>query len=375
MSERHDVIVLGVGGTGSAAVAQLADRGVDVLGLERYDVPHDGGSVNGLLRPLRLTDIEDPADVSLLRRAETLWRDLEADHDRRLLYRTGSIDTGPRGRSLVEEAKLACEEHDLEYELLSGEGLTDRYPAYRLPNGYETVYQPEGGFLRPAECVVAHVNRAHRLGATIRARERVVNWRPLDGGVRVETDHDAYEADRLVVTAGAWTPAFVDALDGIVTSERQVLTWLQPETPGHFARDRFPIWRVQTPSDLFYGYPTDSAPGATFGRSTNRNEVRDPDAFEHEPTQADERPLREFAREYFPAGAGPTMRMESGLAITTPDDRLLVDTLPEHPQVAIGVGPSESGFAYASVLGEILADLTLEGETDHDVERFSIDRA
>ncbi|MFC4542683.1 N-methyl-L-tryptophan oxidase [Halosolutus amylolyticus] len=374
MTDRYDAIVVGVGGMGSATVAHLADRGADVLGLERYDVPHGYGSSHGITRIIRLAYYEGADYVPLLRRADDLWTDLEADHDRQLLYRTGSIDAGPAGDPLVEGSKRSCEEHDLEYEHLSSAELSDRYPGYGLPEDYEAIYQPDGGFLVPEQCIVAHVERAHRAGATIRARERVVDWRPTADGVRVETDHDEYEADRLVITAGAWAARFVDALDGIAVPERQVLAWLQPREPDRFAPDRFPVWNLQVPEGRFYGFPVHGVPGFKFGRYHHREETVDPDAFEREPTQADERLLREFAETYFPDGAGPTMRLKTCLFTNTPDDHFVLDTLPDHPQVAVAAGFSGHGFKFASVIGEIMADLALEGETDHPIGMFSLDR-
>ncbi|AEH38158.1 N-methyl-L-tryptophan oxidase [Halopiger xanaduensis] len=376
MSDRYDAIVLGVGGTGSATVAHLAERGVDVLGLERYDVPRGYGSSRGIARSFRLADAEEPASVPLVRRAEELWADLEADHDRQLLYRTGSIDAGPPDDPLVDGAARAFEEHDLEYERLSSAALSERYPAYQLPDDYEAIYQPDGGYLVPEECLVAHVNRAHQAGATIRARERVVDWRPLeDGGVRVETDRDTYEADRLVVTAGAWTARFVEPLADVLVPEREVLARFQPEEPAHFEPDRFPVWSLQVPEGRFYGFPVHGVPGFTVGRyHHHREEAVDPDAFEREPTQADERLLRDFAERYFPAVAGPTMRLETCLFANTPDERFVLDTHPDHPQVVVGAGFSGHGFTFAPVVGEILADLAVDGETDREIEPFSIDR-
>ncbi|TYL38426.1 N-methyl-L-tryptophan oxidase [Natronococcus pandeyae] len=374
MNDRYDAIVIGVGGMGSATAAHLADRGADVLGLERYDIPHDYGSSHGITRMIRLAYAEHPAYVPLLRRAYDLWEALEAEHDRQLLYRTGSVDAGPAGGPLVEGSKRSCEEHDLEYEPLSSAELTDRYPGYQLPEEYEAVYQPDGGYLVPEQCIVASVDQAHRAGATIRARERVVDWRPTRDGVRVETDHDTYEADRLVITAGAWAARFVDALEAVAVPERQVLAWLQPREPDRFRPDRFPVWNLQVPEGRFYGFPIHDVPGFKIGRYNHREKTVDPDAFEREPTQEDERLLRSFAERYFPEGAGPTMRLQTCLFTNTPDDHFVLDTLPDHPQVAVGAGFSGHGFKFASVIGEILADLALEGETDHPIEMFSLDR-
>ncbi|AXR77107.1 N-methyl-L-tryptophan oxidase [Natrarchaeobaculum sulfurireducens] len=374
MSDRYDVIVLGVGGMGSAAAAHLADRGADVLGLERYDIPHSYGSSHGHSRIFRLAYHEHPGYVPLLERAAELWDELDAEHDRQLLYRTGSITAGPADGDLVGGARRSCETHDLEYDHLSSAALADRYPGYQLPASYEAIYQPDGGFLVPEQCTVAHVNRAQRAGATIRARERVVDWRPTDDGVRVETDYGPYEADRLVVTAGAWAARFIDALEGVLEPERQVLAWLQPDDPDQFAPDRFPVWVLENPDGLYYGFPVHHVPGFKFGRYHHRQEVVDPDAFEREPTQADERLLRGFAEEHFPDAAGPTLRLSTCLFTNTPDEHFVLDRLPDHPQVVVGAGFSGHGFKFASVVGEILADLALEGETDHEIGTFSLDR-
>ncbi|ELY65416.1 N-methyl-L-tryptophan oxidase [Natronococcus jeotgali] len=374
MSDRYDAVVLGVGGVGSAATAHLAARGADVLGLERYDIPHGYGSSHGRSRMFRLAYAEDPAYVPLAKRAAELWTDLEEGSGRQLFYRTGSVDAGPADGEVVTGSRRSCEDHGLAYEELTSAELTERYPGYRLPEGYEAVYQPDGGFLEPEACTVAHVERAHREGATIRARERVVDWRPTDDGVRVETDHDGYEADRLVVTAGAWTGRFVDVLESVLVPERQVLAWFQPTEPDYFERERFPVWNIEVPEGRYYGFPVHDVPGIKLGRYNHREEVVDPDAFEREPTQTDERLLREFAERYVPDGAGPTVGLRTCLFTNTPDDDFVLDTLSERPRVVVGAGFSGHGFKFASVLGEILADLALEGETDHPIEPFAIDR-
>jgi sarcosine oxidase len=224
----YEAVVVGVGGMGSAAVAHLAARGVDVLGIERFDVPHANGSSHGETRIVRAAYGEGAAYVPLVARAYELWRDLESTASERLLTVTGSVTAGPPGDDLVPDAVAACEAHDLAHEVVGGATLTDRYAALSVPASYRAVVQPDGGFLAAERCVAAHVDRAHAAGAEVHGRERVVDWRaPESGGpVRVTTDRGTYVADHLVVAAGAWTGRVCPALGDALTPERQVQAWL-----------------------------------------------------------------------------------------------------------------------------------------------------
>src|SRR3954453_3358461 len=115
---RYDAIVVGVGGMGSAAPHHLARRGRRVLGLERYDVPHEMGSSHGITRIIRLTYYEHPSYVPLLRRAYELWDELEAAAGEQLFYRTGSIDAAPEGNWVFEGSLRTAVEHGLAHEVL-----------------------------------------------------------------------------------------------------------------------------------------------------------------------------------------------------------------------------------------------------------------
>ena len=172
--ERYDVVVVGVGGMGSAAAYHLARRGKRVLGLERFDVPHELGSSHGLTRIIRLGYFEHPDYVPLLRRAYELSRELEQEAREQLLYVTGIIEGGER---IYEGALRSCLDHDLPHEAIDGREVARRFPAYRLPDDFPVVFQPDGGFVLPERSIVAHAAGALANGAVVRARERVLEWR------------------------------------------------------------------------------------------------------------------------------------------------------------------------------------------------------
>ncbi|SFH04266.1 sarcosine oxidase [Halopelagius inordinatus] len=375
MTERYDCIVVGVGGMGSATAFHLAERGADVLGLERYDIPHEMGSSHGVTRIIRKAQYEDPAYVPLVRRAYDLWAELEERTGRELLHVTGGIDAGPPESEVFAGSVRSCEEHDIDHEVLSADEVNDRFPGYDLPAGHRAVYQPDGGFLVPEQSIIAHVEAAQEAGAEVRARESVVDFAPLpDGGVRVTSEKATYEADRLVVAAGAWARELVPELSELAVPERQVLAWLRPRTPEQFDASNFPVFVHAADDGHYYGFPRHDVPGFKFGKFNHFGETVDPDTMNREPRREDEEMLRAYAERYFPDGAGPTMRLATCMFTNTPDDHFVLDTLPDHPQITVGAGFSGHGFKFASVVGEVLADLALDGETDHDVGLFGLDR-
>jgi len=374
LSKHYDVIVIGVGGVGSAATYYLARRGKRVLGLERFDIPHTMGSSHGHTRIIRLAYYEHPSYVHLLRRSYELWRDIQKRSKEQLLHITGSIDAGPENSWVFQGSWQSCKIHDLPHEVLDGTELRQRFPGYRFPREIMSVLQPEGGFLKPERCIVSYVMGALASGAEIHGREQVLDWQPYAGGVRVRTDRGTYEADRLVITAGAWASTQLPILQHLAIPERQALAWLQPYNPDLFLPENFPVFNVLVEEGRYYGFPIYSVPGFKFGRYHHLQENVDPDTIDREPNAADDAILRQFAERYFPEGAGHTMSMAICMFTNTPDSHFLMDEHPEYPQVVFASPCSGHGFKFVSVLGEIMADLADRGETRHDIDLFRLKR-
>ncbi|MDR7555576.1 MAG: N-methyl-L-tryptophan oxidase [Armatimonadota bacterium] len=370
----YDVVVIGVGGMGSAAVYHLARRGARVLGLEQFDIPHDRGSSHGVTRIIRLAYFEDPAYVPLLRRAYALWHELQHRYGEPLLYITGAIDAGLPGSVTVEGSLRSCAVHHLPHEVLDAATLGRRYPGYRLAPEMVAVYQPDGGFVLSERAIVAHVMLAQAAGAEVHARERVLSWDPDGGQVVVRTDRAVYRARRLVVTAGPWAGRLVPRLAALAVPERQVLLWAQPRRPELFRLGAFPVFNLEAPEGRFYGFPIFGVPGVKIGKYHHRHERVDPDAVSREVTAEDEAVVREGLRRYFPEADGPTMAMKTCLFTNSPDEHFIVDRLPEAPQVCVAAGFSGHGYKFCSVMGEILADLALDGASAFDLRLFRATR-
>lgn len=372
--EKYDVIVLGIGGMGSAALYHLAKRGQRVLGLERFDIPHAMGSSHGVNRIIRLAYYEDPAYVPLLRRAYQLWRELQAEAGEQLLHVTGSIDASAEDGDVFQGSLRSCELYDLPHEVLTSAELHRRFPGFELPGDHRALYQPDGGFVLSERAIVAHVGGALAAGAVVRARETAVEWKLTASGVRVRTTNGEYEADRIVLTAGAWMGKLLPDLDRLFAPERQVLAWFQPLESARFTPATFPVFNLTVDEGRYYGFPVFGIPGFKVGRYHHFEEAIDPDHWRDEPGASDQAILRDFTAKYFPAAAGPVMTLKSCIFTNTPDEHFIVDRLHEEGRVIVASPCSGHGFKFCPVIGEILADLATEGSTRHDISLFRIDR-
>jgi sarcosine oxidase len=373
--ETYEAIVVGVGGMGSAAVYHLAQRGVRVLGLEQYDIPHDQGSSHGLSRIIRLAYFEHPSYVPLLHRAYELWWALEREAQERLLTITGSLDIGPVESPVFSGALQAAQEHALRHEVLDAAALHRRFPGYSLPAPLLGLYQPQGGLLDPERCIVAHVNGALQHGATVHGREAVQRWERQGTHLMVHTTRATYRTQRVILTAGAWMSQLTATAHGRFQAERQVMIWMQPREPAWFRLDAFPVFNMAVEEGTFYGFPIYRNPGFKCARWHHLEQVvHDPGTMDRGCHSADEVILRAFAQRYFPTGAGPTLSMRTCLFTNSPDTHFVIDVHPADSAVCIAGGFSGHGFKFCSVVGEILADLAQEGHTRHDIALFRATR-
>ncbi len=373
-AEHFDTIVVGVGGMGSATVHHLARRGQRVLGLEQFDVPHEMGSSHGVNRVIRLTYFEHPSYVPLLARAYALWRELEQAGGEQLLYVTGSIDAGAPDSFVVEGSMKSCAEHGLAHDVLTSAELTRRFPGFALPPEMMAVWQPEGGFVLSERCIVHHVWQAQAAGAEVRAREPVLDWQAERGGVTVRTPRGTYTAARVVFTAGAWSGSLLARLGAHAVPERQVMGWFQPAQPQLFTPDRFPVFNMLVPEGHYYGFPIYGIPGFKIGKYHHLRQDTAPDEVDRACHPEDEAALRDGAHQYMTGGMGATLAMKPCMFTNTPDGHFIMDRHPEHENVSIAAGFSGHGFKFCSVVGEIMADLALEGRTRHEIGMFGLGR-
>ena len=357
---RFEVIVVGLGAMGSAAAAHVAARGKRVLGLEQFQPAHDQGSSHGRSRVIRLAYFEHPAYVPLLRRAYELWRRLEGATGRELLRITGGLMIGAPESEVVAGSLRSAREHQLRHEMLEARDIRRRFPALTTQEGTVALYETEAGVVFPEEAIRAHLDVAADNGAQLHCDERVEGWHVLPSGtIEVRTAVATYEAARLILAPGAWAAALfkIDWLP--LEVEAQQLHWFRPHGgAAPFAPERFPVYIWDLGDGVqFYGFPAE-------------NDGRVKVAFFRSRVQG-ESAIRDALRPAIPALAAGTLIDTVACKYTlTPDQHFVIGLHPDWPNVTIASPCSGHGYKFASVIGEILADLALDGATQHPIELF-----
>jgi sarcosine oxidase len=364
-----DVAVVGLGAMGSAAVLALARRGRRVIGIDRFAPGHAFGSSHGTTRIIRLGYFEHPSYVPLLRRAYALWRELEAACGRPLLRTTGIAEIGPPDGTLVSGTLAAARLHELPHTVLAASDLMRRLP-FQVPDGYVGVLQPDGGILLPEPAIQAQLALALAAGAELRMGERVRGIAPVGEGVRISTDRGDVEAGAAIVAAGPWMKQLLPDLSLPLRVTRQVMAWFEPRQSELFAADRFPVFLLESPHGLHYGFPLDDL-GVKVAKHHHGDETVDPDTCDRAVSSADEAMIRAGLAAHLPAANGLLRTTRTCLYTMTPDHHFIIDRA---GPIVIASACSGHGFKFAPVVGEIVADLAMDGTTSYDVSRFRLDR-
>lgn len=373
--QTYDVIVAGVGAMGSAACWHLAQRGLRVLGLERFDLGHAMGSSHGLNRIIRLAYFEGSHYVPIVRRAHELWRETGDKAGLKLLHVTGSIDLAPEGFGPVESSLQSCLDYGLAHERLDRAAIAKRFPAFQLPEGHVGLWQPDGGFVASEKAIYAHVGLAQSKGAEIRTGEPMLDWRPTaDGGVEVTTERGTYSAGRLVITSGGWIADAVPELAKRVTTVRQAIGWFTTRKPELFREGAFPVFILSVEEGAFYGFPLYEHPGFKLGGPHFGREPMDPRDDDRTPSPRQVALIRECLRRYLPDAAGDPLTVKGCIYTVSPDEDFIIDAVPGAPQAVFASCCSGHGFKFASAIGEILADLTTDTPSPFDLAPFSLAR-
>ena len=371
MNTSFDVIVIGVGSMGSSACYHLSRDGHRVLGLEQFDISHEFGSHAGQSRIIRKAYFENADYVPLLGRAYQNWKILENETGVKVYHQTGLVYFGPRDHSLIEGVKQSASLYNIELNTFNAEEAAKQFPHFTIPTDFETVFEPDAGFVTPEKAIKLYAQQAIKNGALIRTHEQVLSWEKEGNNIVVNTDKNIYRCSKLIITAGAWAKKMIPALSGKLKITRQFVAWINPNRWDDFTLNNFPCWLLADDrrGGCYYGFPI--LPESEFGGPGGLKLAHhfpaletDPDHVNRKVTIEDEENLKYALNKYLPGCFESFLSYKICLYTNSPDEDFIIDKLPGYEdRVVIATGFSGHGFKFASVVGEIVSDLATKGAT------------
>jgi sarcosine oxidase len=374
MPRHHQVIVLGLGAMGSAAIYQLAKRGIDVLGLDQFAPPHELGSSHGETRITRLACAEGAQYYPLAKRSHEIWRELERELVVELLHQNGMLMIAAPGdhspahgvsnflRATVDVAKAS----GVSFELLSGSQVRQRFPAFRARNNDEAYYDQVSGFVRPERCIESQLIRARALGAALQVNETATRIEQTGQEVLVVTDKGEYRASQLIVAAGAYLPGLLRerGVKRNFTVTRQVLFWFKAGTKEHhrqFTPDKCPvfIWQLAGAS-IFYGFPSIGGLEDGVKVATECNTVTSASDVDRTVSPEEIRAMfNTYVAPTFPGLSRECVKAKVCLYTQVDGARFIIDRHPAHERIIIASPCSGHGFKHSAAIGELLARMAV----------------
>ncbi|MET7686965.1 N-methyl-L-tryptophan oxidase [Streptomyces sp. NPDC005483] len=362
------VAVIGAGSMGSQTMWRLAARGAEVIGYDRYAPGHDRGAAGGESRIYRAAHLGEPGYIPLLRLADRLWEQLQAETGRSLLRRSGSLVMGETASPSMRLLLSTSAAHGLDHEVLDREELARRYPQHRLPDGHTAVLDRLGAVIRPEASIQAAAAHAEHLGARLHRYTTVREVAPAaGGGVRIVTDQGTDHVDAAVVTVGPWINTLLPDLPRTVDVRRVVCSWHLPTRHDWFAGGA-PSFVRAAPHDCF-GIPSPDGISVKLGLSFKYHApVPEPDRLDRTVRPEELGVFRELIGELMPDLNPDPIRTSAYMEGYTESGNPLVGHLPGEDDIIVMAGFSGSGFKFSPAMGEIAADLALDGTTEHPVD-------
>ena len=383
-STTYDLIVVGLGAMGSAALFHAAKAGHNVLGIDRYDPPHSLGSSHAETRITRLAIGEGPQYLPFVARSHEIWRELEQTSGRDIFYQTGGYIIAPRASSTSERwgdfvnvtASIAAA-NDISYQTMTAGDLMARQPNLLVSDDFIVGFEPTAGVVLIEEAIAAQLSSARSLGARTLVDTPVTSLEPDADGVTVSTATQNFRAAKVIVTAGAWIGDLVPTVEAHLEVTRQTVVWFEVDDPDAFSTESFSyvMWPGHTIDEYLALWP---APPGSFGLKAMRERFDQPchpDTVDRTVSDAE---IAELYEQYIDGkvdGVRPTaLNSAVCLYTNTPDDHFLIDHHPDSSDIIVASPCSGHGFKHSTALAEAMVQLALTGQSTLDLTPFGLSR-
>jgi sarcosine oxidase len=375
VKQSYKVIVVGAGALGSAAAYRLAKAGEsDVLVIEQFELGHGRGASEDHSRIIRHA-YHSKVYTSLTREMYDAWAEVEEEAGLPLVVTTGTLELARRGTAGETELGnyRAAFAPGICFEDVDAHEIRRRWPQWRIDDDMVGLFQQDGGIIDVRRAVATHIALARARGVEFLPGTTVTSLKADESHVTVRTTAGTFTAETVVLCVASWAAKLLPGLgiDWTITLSQEQVSYFATPNVRDYMPDRFPVW-IWHGDPLFYGFPIYGEVGVKVARDVTGRWVT-VDSRSYEPDPEETRLLECFLREHLPGAVGPELCSKTCVYDLPPDRDFIVDALPGHPRILIGMGAAHAA-KFASLIGIILADLAIEGRTTYPIDAFRADR-
>lgn len=364
--EKFNFAVIGLGAVGSAAFYHLSKSGKKVLGIDRFDPPHEMGSSHGETRITRLAVGEGEDYVALAKRSHELWRELEELSGQKIMTNCGGIliDSGEKpwskhgSEGFWERTVRFASNQNIPHKLFNQTEAEKEFPAFLIPQTGRVYCEKEAGFLRPELAISTQLELAKSLGGQVIPKTPVLEIIETSEGFVLKTTKGEFLAEKILISAGGWVKDFLSPEKrSSFKICRQVLHWLAID-PGFQSWTQHPVWMWgfgPDPEDFIYGFP--SLDGKSVKMATESFlDCEHPDALDRNVSEEEQATFWETKVKGKIQGLLPNFIQSKVCFYTvTEDARFVVENWKGNPKALLVSACSGHGFKHSAALGEKLA--------------------
>ena len=366
------IAVVGLGAIGAQALLSLARRpGVEAHGYESGYIGHPLAGAGGEGRLFRNLELTSKGYMPIVQRADELWDELETQGGRRLRRKGGALLLGARHDAQLAHAISVAREFDVAHTLLDAAEIRERFPQFSVSDDHIGAWDEGAGVISPERSIAVAVELAIRAGATAREFAPVQDVEETAGGAAVVlSGGERLEYDRVIVACGGWTTALVPELREWIVTRRLTSVWYAGRSDTSI-RGLPPF--MQVAPAYCYGIPNEDEQLVKLGLGFNDHKATgDPDSVPRQFTrEAAREELERFAwilRDLLPDLDPNPVRLETYIESYTRSMHEFMGVAPDRQHTIVLGGFSGHGFKMAPALGELGADIAVEGKPRLDLD-------
>jgi glycine/D-amino acid oxidase-like deaminating enzyme len=382
----YALVVIGGGPIGLSTAYHASKRGLRTLVIEKFGYFNDDGSSAGASRQFRL-QYQQRYMSELVIAAQDYWADLQLHATRPLIQQVGSLWFGDPALSSqeggIQAAMATMDALSIPYRpLASAAEIQATYPFRGLPPDYSGFFQANGGIIDLKSCERALYDASLSSGWVDFHGWETVTGITSGSTIEISTDKGSYSADKLALTAGAYSNELLGHLGLAVDLDIWEMSsaYYRKTDPAL----QLPTWFVfQKPQDtsLFYGFPEVdwSFPGyLRVAPDIPDRILKDPKERSSVPSDRSLALNSAFVRDHM-IGLDPTPHFTSTclIALAGNSEELLLDYAPGSRSQTARIVVYTGGWAakFIPILGEMVNQMLERSVDTFEFGKFKIDRS